>query len=402
MRVALVTLHTSPLESPGTRDAGGMNIVVLEIARGLASIGHSVTLISAQHPEHISPNALPAEVSLLSLNLPGEPPPAKHELPALLPLFAERLSPTLDDFDVVHSHYWLSAVAVQQAIALRTTSGRRNPVHLASLHTVGAEKVGFGASIESQQRVEAERELAQTVPLVANSLAEAQSLQQLYGLDAHSLRVVAPGVDTELFTPRPELRETNPQRVAVVGRIQPFKAQDFALEVFAEANALLASGQSRHQLELVFAGEPTPGDEKFAKQLRSRASVLGIADRVNFAGALNRNQTAALLASSTVTIIPSLSETFGMVALESAACATPVLAAATGGLNESVADGHSGILMCDRDAQHWAQALVALITDDATLMRLQSTALEFAKSHSWSNAATELATLYALLMNARR
>jgi D-inositol-3-phosphate glycosyltransferase len=379
-----------------------MNIVVLEIARSLASIGHSVTLISAQHPEHNLPGAQPEGVSLLSLSLPGERPPAKNELPALLPLFAERLVETLDDFDVIHSHYWLSAAAVQQAMALRTTRGLRNPAHLASLHTIGAEKMNFGASIEPSQRVDTERTLAQTVPLVANSRAEAQSLEKVYGVDAHSVPTLTLGVDTARFRPRPELRETTPLRFAVVGRIQAFKAQDFALEVFAEANALLAPRRPHRELELVFAGEPPLGDEKFAQQLRERASELGVDDRVQFAGALNRSETAALLASATVTIIPSLSETFGMVALESAACATPVLAGAVGGLNESVADSRSGILMHNRDARQWAQALVALIDDDVAHKRLQSSALEFAMSHSWSNTADELAAVYTQLMSAQR
>lgn len=402
MRVALVTLHTSPLETPGTQDAGGMNVVVFELALALASIGHSVTLISAQHPTPLPAHSVPEGISLRSLNVPGERPRAKSELPDSFTLFAERLAPTLNDFDIVHSHYWLSSAVVQQAIALRTQHGQRNPAHVSSLHTIGAEKASIGASVESPLRVDTERELAHTVPMVASSRAEAASLSEWYGVDAQTVRVIAPGVDTALFAPQADVRADNPLQFAVVGRVQPFKGQDFALEVFAVACDLLAQSQPAREAQLVIAGDNTPGDERYVELLRDRAHAPGVEGRVQFVGALDRSQTAALLAASSITIIPSLSETFGLVALESAACATPVLAGAVGGLNDSVATGVSGVLMQSRDAQLWAETLVALVTDHTKLSRLRVTALEFARAHSWSNTAQLLVEFYERVMSAQR
>lgn len=411
MRVALVTLHTSPLDAPGTGDAGGMNVVVLELARTLASLGHFVTLVSAGHPSHLVDSDMPENISLIELSQPGESIARKNDLPEQFAHCAERLAPHLSEFDVIHSHYWLSAEVVERAIALRGAHGVISPPHLASFHTLGAQKAAIGASTESPLRVDVERSLATTVALIAGSNAEAEALKEHYGVDARRISIVSPGVDTDAFSPAAANRarvlsetaahDEAPIRLAVIGRIQEFKGQDFALDVYARVREQLSAHADHREVELVFAGEATPGDAAYLKKLHDRASTLGVTQNVRFVGALNREDTAALLARSTFTLIPSRSETFGLVALESAACGTPVIAQRVGGLNESVADGFSGVLMPSRDPDDWARAIVSLADDEAELERLRQGAREFASQRSWLRVGEQHLSVYSSPKNFR-
>lgn len=412
MRVALVTLHTSPLDAPATGDAGGMNVVVFELARTLASLGHSVTLISAGHPSDLVRSDLPENISLIALSQPGESVARKNDLPEQFSHYAERLAAHLSNFDVIHSHYWLSAEVVKRAISLREAGGEISPPHLASFHTLGAQKISIGASTESPLRVDVERSIAKTVALLAGSNAEAKALQEHYGVDARRISVVSPGVDTDAFSPAattraPVVSETaapdDPKLLlAVIGRIQEFKGQDFALDVFARVYEQLRARSDDRAVELVFAGEATPGDDTFLRHLHDRVSTLGVPENVRFVGALNREDTAALLATSTLTLIASRSETFGLVALESAACGTPVIAQRVGGLTESVSDGVSGMLMPSRDPDDWARVIVSLADDETALERLRQGAREFASERSWLRVAEQYLSVYSSLMSSLR
>lgn len=402
MRVALVTLHTSPLEQPGSGDAGGMNVVVLELARALASFGHAVTLISLRHPTEPALALHDAGIATLELAGDGAAQPRNTELHSHVSWMAEQLASHLNEFDVIHSHYWLSAAAVAEALRIARADGVSTPRHVMSLHTIGAEKRALTHAIETDVRTQVERALVQSTPIIAASVSEADALRKHYGANDSTVTVIPPGVDTDTFSPAPQDEATGAITVAVVGRIQPYKGQDFALEVFARTIAELNRSKPPIDAQLVIAGEHTPDESEYLMGLHAQAEALGLSSHTLFVGALSRTETAALLRSATVTIVPSLSETFGLVALESAACATPVLAGRVGGLCESVRGGMSGVLMPNRDPQEWTSALVALIADEALRTRLRAGALQFAREHSWLTTAKRYESVYAELKNAQR
>jgi D-inositol-3-phosphate glycosyltransferase len=398
MRVALVSVHTSPLEQPATGDAGGLNVMVLELAQQLVQLGHAVTLVAPRCADINQALVLPAGVSHLEVDAP----PGlllESEREARTALFVETLTTLFEQIDVVHSHYWLSAVAVEEALRSIPEEMARRVTHVTSLHTLGADKQQHGKEFADPVRIVAENTLIATVPLIAISSSEASTLQQLSPSSAADVTVISPGVDTKLFSPviNPP---SFPLRLVCVGRIQPFKGQDFALEVFDHFQQLLSIRSPSRQAELLFVGSATPGNAAWQENLRRTVTKKGLEGQVRFLGAQSREATATIFAQSFFTIIPSLSETFGLVALESAACGTPSIAKNIGGLAESIDHGVSGILLNNREPSAWASALSALAENPSAYENLRHTAQEFASIHSWSETAQKYVDVYARLRSA--
>jgi D-inositol-3-phosphate glycosyltransferase len=179
--------------------------------------------------------------------------------------------------------------------------------------------------------------------------------------------------------------------------VQPLKDQELAIRVLAELRALRGSAPV-----LVIAGEATPGEHGYAASLQTVAAELGVLAEVRFAGALSRERLADLLAASILTLVPSHSETFGIVALESAASGTPVIAFRGGGLVESVSAGVSGLLVDSREPRAWAQATAALLNDGDRLDRLSGLARHYAEGFTWAATATALIGVYASLAQSDR
>ena len=384
MRVALVSLHSSPLELPATRHAGGMNVVVGSLAAALSRAGHEVTLIVSTESVARAALTAPDGVAVHAIRTVSDWASPDHQDAV------DDLRALLLTHDVVHAHYWVSAAACARALGDLATRPR-GPALVVSLHTIGVQKLGFDPASELGERMRTERELAQSVPLIASSHAEAAALVAGYDATPNGVTVIPPGVDSEAFSFGSSKRAN---RLLVIGRVQPYKGQDFALEVFARLVTLSLKSEALANLTLSIVGTPTPGAEAFAGGLHAQADELGISNRVAFLGAQTRDEVADLLADSTVTLIPSRSETFGLVALESAAAGTPVVAQRVGGLTESVADGVSGVLLDSRDASVWAQELLDLLADPERLAALRTTARDFALRHSWRQAAERSVSAY--------
>ncbi|MCS5715865.1 glycosyltransferase [Herbiconiux sp. CPCC 205716] len=380
-RIALVSLHTSPLDAPGTGDAGGMNVVVVGLADALTAAGHDAEVLTRARSE--------AEVAATEARTAGgtrvrflEAGPrasvAKGELPAHLGAFGERMR-ELTPFDLVHSHYWLSGAA-----ALPVAQEWGVP-HVQSLHTVAALKnahLAPGDHPEPAERLAVERMLVHASELtLALSAAERAAVLDAYALPGERVRVLAPGVDTSLFqhaaatsAPRPTL--------LVLARVQPLKGIDLAVE----ALALLGPERPR----LVIAGGTSPGHDEYAEALRRRVHELGLDDDVSFLPAQTRVQTAALLREAALLIVPSFSETFGLVALEAAASGTPVVTTGAGGLAESVPDGVSGVHVRSRRPEDWAEVMGGLLAQPGQLSALAATAARFGRARDWAEAAADL------------
>jgi len=401
MRVALVTVHTSPLEQPATGDAGGLNVVVYALAQHLVKLGHEVTLIAPRLTDANRSFPPPTGVALLEVDAPsGLLPEAAQNSRKIL--FAKTLTELLPSVDIVHSHYWLGAEAVRFALNNLPPEIAKRVVHVTSLHTLGAEKLRHGPQFADAVRIEAEDKIIANVPIIALSHAEAHTIENTSRSTTSDITVISPGVDLELFTPPDPFPETRALRLLCVGRIQSFKGQDFALEVFNTFQRSISGSRHHAQTELVFAGSTTPDSVAWFEQLRQTALDMGVGPRVTFLGATSRARTAKLFGSSFVTIIPSRSETFGLVALESAACGTPVIAQRVGGLVESVSDQVSGMLLDNRDPDTWAKTLLELAHDSERYRALRRTAHAFASLHSWDETARKHVERYKQLKSAFR
>lgn len=402
----MVSMHTSPTAVAGSGDAGGMNIVILEVAKGLAARGVRVDLLTRA-------SAAPAVTEIadgITLRELAAGPAAvlpKSALPTVADEFGEAIAAlarrTEGGYDLIHAHYWLSGlaalpVALEQGIPL-----------VQSFHTIAAMKnrhLAPGQEAEPELRVRTEMYLAnQAAAIIAGSAAVVTNLIDDVRAPADRIWVIPPGVDVELFRPtravsagkrmraRLGLAEGRPVLV-VAARIQPLKDQELAIRAFAEVHALRGWAPV-----LVLAGAETPGDEAYGRMLRSLAAGLGVADDVLFVGALSRSDLADLFAMASLTLVPSHSETFGLVALESAASGTPVVGYSGGGLVEAIADGISGVLVDSRDPREWASAIALLLTDQSELERLQFSSRHHALGFTWGATTTALLGVYASLIS---
>lgn len=387
LRIALVCLHTSPADEPGSGDAGGMNVVVLHQAQALAALGHDVEIVTRR-----SMSTAPAVVNLGgSLRLrfvdagPAHPV-AKGDHEKYIDEFGERLS-ELGPYDVIHSHHWFSGMA-----ALPIARARRIP-HIQSFHSIAADDstpLSDGERSESPGRMAGESWLArESDALIAISNAEARTIETRLGGDPARITVVSPGVDSDLFTPAAHGSST-PARApyaVVAARLQPLKGLDLAIEAVAAVSPDLRP-------DLVVSGDASADFDGYVDELSRLAELRGIADAVHFIGPQSREALAELLRQARVVLIPSHSETYGLVALEAAASRVPVVAAASGGLREAVIDGVTGIVLDSRDPAAWAQAITRLLSDDHEAAALSMRAREHAEALSWSRSAEALLSVY--------
>ena len=390
MRIALISMHTSPAAVPGSGDAGGMNVVVASAARALARAGHNVTVFTRADettPAGTSPLGHGARVTAL---IAGPAELGKGELPAAVPEFAAALAEQ-GSFDAIHAHYWLSGLA-----ALPLAAANR-VIPAITMHTVADQKnlrLAPGDQPEPELRLAGERALTRGAHVIACSRSELAAITSGYGEPTHPATIVHPGVDTELFRPVSVSRETPRRlRITVLGRVQPLKGQDLAIA--AAARLAHADPELWRSCELVIAGEPTPGAEGYAAELRELAHRTGIAAQVTFLPAQDRAAAARLLAESSVVLVPSHSESFGLVALEAAACGVPTIIAAHTGLLEAAAPSGAELRLATRDPAAWASALRALLRDPAQRSRLGEQARAHALSHNWDAHAALLAQAYS-------
>lgn len=395
-------MHTSPTQAAGTGDAGGMNVAVLATARELAARGIAVDLITRATGTP-SVAQLGPGVTLHELAAGPASVLPKARLPEVSDEFGEAVAALArrTRYDLVHAHYWLSGIAtLPVALELGLPFAQ-------SFHTLAAMKNARrapGQESEPERRLQSERYLAaQAGAVIAGSSAEAASLIDDVRAPAERVWVIPPGVDVDLFRPhrgaaeawvRAELGAPAGRPIlAVVGRVQPLKNQELAVRAIAELRA-----QAGWTPLLVVVGEATPGDGGYADSLRSLAAGLDVADAVRFVGALPREGVADLLAVASLTLVPSYSETFGLVALESAASGTPVLGNRGTGLVESVAEGVSGRLLDSLEPRHWAEEIADLLGDTLTLARLSASARDHALGLTWAASATALLAVYGSLL----
>jgi D-inositol-3-phosphate glycosyltransferase len=383
LRIAVVALHTSPYDAPGSGDVGGMNISVRATVEKLAESGHHVDVLTRRYAPDLPSRVVLSESATLHFIDAGPAelrPKGEHE--RFIDEFAAGMA-GLGAIDIVHSHHWFSGMA-----ALPFARERGIP-HVQSFHSIAAPEsttLSEGERPESPGRLAGEAWLAQNSDvLVAVSKAEAATIVGRLKADPGRVRVVLPGVDAALFTPGPKRSSPRPYVVAAA-RIEPLKGLDLAIRTVAAVDPVIRP-------DLVIAGGPTGGHEQCLDELRQLADELAIADRVRFVGPLARPELAGLIRGASAVLVPSHSETYGLIALEAAASGVPVVATPTGGLRESVTE-RTGILISSRDPEEWARSLSTLIADPDAADRLSRSARDFALTRSWLRAAEETVAVY--------
>ena len=395
-RVAMISLHTSPLDQPGTGDAGGMNVYVIELSRRLAHQGVEVDVFTRATSSALDPVVEVADGVLVRHVAAGPfEGLTKQELPGQLCTFAREVlraeaERPLGHYDAVHSHYWLSG----QVGALARDRWNVPLVH--SMHTMAKvknEALAEGDSPEPAARLIGEEQVVGAADLlVANTATEARQLVDLYGADPSRVDVIHPGVDLAVFRPRDRAearRELGIAEDAAVllfaGRIQPLKAPDVLLR--AVAVLLDEDPALRGRLVVPVVGGPSGSGLEHPESLSTLAADLGIGDVVRFVPPVTQTELAVWCAAASVVAVPSYNESFGLVAVEAQATGTPVVAAAVGGLTTVVRDGVSGTLVDTHRPRDWAAALRRIIDDPELAARLGEGARRHAREFSWDRTA---------------
>jgi D-inositol-3-phosphate glycosyltransferase len=403
LRVAVLSVHTSPLDQPGTGDAGGMNVYVVETARCLASSGVEVEVFTRSTSRELPPSVeLAPGVTVRHVTAGPLEALDKADLPSQLCAFTSgvlRAEAALDpgSYDLVHSHYWLSG----QVGWLAKERWGVPLVHTA--HTLAKVKntaLAVGDRPEPRGRVLGEEQVVGAADrLVASTPAEARELAGLYGADPARVDTVAPGVDLDAFRPGEPARDR--RRLGVredavmllfVGRIQPLKAPDVLLR--AAARLLEDEPALRERLVVAVVGGPSGAGLAEPGHLAELARSLGIAEAVRFVAPVPQGGLASWYRAADAVVVPSHNESFGLVALEAQACGTPVVAAAVGGLRTAVRDGSSGILVAGHDPADYAAVLRRLVADPALRRRLAAGAVRHASGFGWERTAGGLLDTY--------
>lgn len=405
-RVAMISLHTSPLDQPGTGDAGGMNVYVVEVARRLAARGIEIDIFTRATSSALDPVvAMGDGVTVHHVHAGPFEGLSKEQLPGQLCVFArdvlraEAAHPA-GHFDVVHSHYWLSG----QVGALARDRWGVPLVH--SMHTMAKvknEALAAGDTPEPMARLIGEEQVVEASDvLIANTDLEAKQLINLYDAEPARVEVVHPGVDTGVFRSLSQAdrlrarRERDLPEDALVllfaGRIQPLKAPDVLLRAVAEL--LARRPDLRRRLVVPVVGGPSGSGLERPAALANLAAELRIDDVVRFVPPVPQDELAGWYSSATLVAVPSYNESFGLVAAEAQASGAPVIAAAVGGLTTVVRDGRSGLLLDSHDAHDWALALERVVADPALRDRLAAGALVQAEQFSWEATAAQTLGVY--------
>ncbi len=392
-RIAFLSVHTSPLSRPGSREAGGMNVYVWELARYLGRRGHKVDIFTRrQHSELPDVVSWEANVRVVHVTAGPEAPVAKEAVYRLLPQFLQGVAAFQQDtgepYDLVHSHYWLSGWVGQ------VLQGLWGIPHVVMFHSLGEAKNRARVSEhEPIHRLDVEREVAHSADrVICASQDEMELLARLYAAPPGAVAVVPCGVDLETFRPMDKLEVrrwlglNSEPIVLFVGRIEPLKGIDILLRAVAQL------GEDIHFCLVIVGGDETAQTEKM--ELEELAAELGIAGRVTFVAAVDHDMLPLFYNAADICVVPSYYESFGLVALEAMACGTPVVASRVGGLQGTVRDSETGYLIPWRCPEPFAERLELLLENEELRRNLGQSARMVAEGYAWPRIAEQVEAVY--------
>lgn len=397
-RVAYLSMHTSPLLQPGVGDAGGMNVYIDELSRTMAERGVEVDVFTRRHEPGLA-DVVDVGLGYRVHHIPAGPPEklpigalARH-VGDFATRVIERIGEESSKPDIVHSHYWLSGWAglmVKRHLGLALAN---------SFHTLGRVKDLTRRKDdppESLLRIAAEHEVIEGADcVVASTPLEAEDLLDHYGADPNQLCTSPPGVDHTTFHPgdreaaRAVLGLPDGPLVLFVGRIQPLKGVDVAVEAFSAVRRRLPDAR------LVVVGGPSgPTGDAETEAVRRRIQSRDVAGAVEMRPPVPHAELVRHYQAADVLVLPSRSESFGLVAAEAQSCGLPVVATAVGGLIHVVSDQLSGLLVDGWDPDDHAAAVLSVLEDSALRGRLSTGAVEWAERFSWDQTAHRFLELY--------
>ena len=391
-RVAVLSLHTSPLVQPGSGDSGGMNVYVRELVSALAQGGVDCTTFTRASRPGL-PEVVQVEPGHRVVHVrAGDFDLRKEAMPSVIDDFTAGVNKHLDgEFpaDVLHANYWLSGL-----VAHRLKHERDIPF-VSTFHTLAKVKAE-GGDFEPMWREQAEAEIISCADAICVSCSEEErQFRRLYGDPRGRIEVVAPGVEHAFFAPGDRAGARHaldlPADVPVllfVGRIQPLKGPDVAVRALAEMrrpDALLL---------IVGGASGLEGDDEMHR-LHGLMDQLGVRNQVRFVPPQAHHILSTYYRAADVVLVPSRSESFGLVALEASACGIPVVASAVGGLLTLVDHGQSGFLVPERDPAVFAKYVNSLLDDPAAAAAMGARGAIRARRYTWSLAAARLRRVYA-------
>ena len=406
LRVAMLSVHTCPLAALGGKETGGMNVYVRELARELSRMRVTADIFTrSQNPSIARVVRVADGVRVVHLAAGPQAPMAREAVYDHLDEFVERVEVFRAqqgvDYDLIHGHYWLSGWVG------RAAKEYLGAPLVSSFHTLGKVKNYSLARGESPEPVE--RLLSEEATILASDVIlaptpqEAGQLVGLYRADPDRIRVVPPGVDHSIFVPRDRaeararLHLSGLRLALFVGRLQPHKGPDVAIRTLAEVVA--RGGDDAQDLVLAIVGGPSgehAGGE--VARLMELAGALGVSDRVMLFPPQSHERLADFYSAADVVLVPSRSESFGLVALEAQACGTPVVGAAVGGLRTAVRGG--GLLVEGHDPADHAEAVLRILGDPAFAASLGEAGARGSQAFSWDATTTEVRSVYRELLEA--
>lgn len=400
-RVGLVSVHTSPLDQPGTGDGGGLNVYVRQIMAGLVKHGIDVDVFTRRTDPDTPPTVEVDGANVHTIDAGPAQPVSKDAMANLLCTYVLGLQrhASMGSHDLLHTHYWLSGWVG------RRIAQRWQVPFVHTFHTLGVLKnanLAPGDTPESPLRLVAEERIAHDADrLLVLTCGEARLLHQAYGLSGQRLTVVRAGVDLSRFHPAPATASASPSgprapRLLFVGRLQPLKGPDVAVRILAQVRRTHPNAT----LEIIGGASGNRGHLTDPASLRELAQSLAVGDAVTIRPALPQEQLVDRYRAADVVLVPSRSETFGLVALEAQASGTPVVAARVGGLAAVVADP-SG-LVDGHDPRDHAQAVLRYLDDPVAATAAREAGLAKARRSTWDATVARVVDAYRDVVAARR
>ena len=391
-RLALLSYHTSPLAQPGTGDGGGMNVYVRELSSALARLGHEVDVytrrdnVPDRDVEHVEPGFRVHHVT-------AGPPRVleRDELELYVGQFTDGVAASFRCTgrpDAIHANYWLSGLAGH-----RLKHELDIPL-IMTFHTLERVKAETVPGHSEDRAFQEAAIFACADAVLASCEVEAEQFVRHYNADASRVHIVPLGVQHAFFAPghRPQARRAlgiagDAPLLLFVGRLQSLKGPDLALETLIELRR-----RGRDAVLAIVGGPSGPDGRATLSALHRRVEEAGVIDSVGFVAPQAHQLLSTWMRAADVMLVPSRSESFGLVALESSACGTPVVACDVGGLSTLVEDGRTGFLMADRDPAVWADA-VETVLDASHATVMSNAAVLLSRRYTWRSAAQSLAAL---------
>ncbi len=403
LRIAMLSYHTCPLATLGGKDTGGMNVYVRDLTQELGRMGIHVDVFTRSQDEHVPHvlHDLGYGNRVVHIQAGPEHPAGKQEIAQYIPDFVEGIKQFAIEkgiqYDVIHSHYWMSGLAAEQ---LKDAWGGTPIVHM--FHTLGAMKNRVARSDDEragEDRLNGERQVLRSADrVIVATLAELTQLRFLYKTDGRKLITIPPGVDTSHFYPIPadEAKEfiglkPEDRMILFVGRIEPLKGIDTLI------NAMCCLKVDGPVHLAIIGGEPNavPNDMTAEMtRLQKLCDDLAMGQTVVFLGKRGQDTLPYYYSAAEALVMPSLYESFGMVALEAMACGTPVIASEVGGLGYLVQNGMTGYTIPDSDPSALCEKLSELLSDTHQREMMGLHAATYARDYAWEKIAAQVVTVY--------